>query len=77
MMPHYRFDMSSMPCPREIYLRISPEKFHFLKFILEGYDNMAVLSSHDMKQGIVRIRYISDSDRDLFDLLTSLAAQIV
>jgi hypothetical protein len=65
-----------MSTSREIYLRISPDKFHILKFILEGYDNLAILSSHDMAKGIVRIRYISDSSHDLFELLSSLAPKL-
>ncbi len=65
-----------MSSSREVYLRISPDKFHILKFILEGYENLAILSSHDMAKGIVRIRYISDSDRDVFELLSSLAPKL-
>jgi len=61
---------------QEIYLRISPDKFHILKFILEGYDNLAILSSHDMKKGVVRIRYIADSSSELFELLASLAPKL-
>lgn len=61
---------------REVYLRIAPDMFHFLKFILEGYDNLAVLSSFDMQNGIVRLRYIEDSEKDLFGLLSTLALKI-
>lgn len=60
----------------ELFLRISPERFHFLKFILEGYDNLAILSSSDMRNGIVRLRYLSSSQTELFELLSSLAAQL-
>jgi len=48
-----------------------------LKFILEGYDNLAILSSDDRKNGIVRVRYISDSSPELFALLGSLAPKLV
>lgn len=60
-----------------LYLRISPDRFHFLKFVLEGYDNLAVLSSHDMRQGIVRIRYISTSRRDVITLLSSVVHKLI
>lgn len=60
----------------ELYLRIAPDQFHFLKFILEGYDNLAVLSSIDMESGIVRLRYPADLSKDLFALLASIAAKI-
>jgi hypothetical protein len=55
-----------------IYLRISPGKFHFLKFILEGYDNLAILSSYQSENGIVVIRYPFEMARDLYELLGSL-----
>jgi hypothetical protein len=57
----------------EIYLRISPGKFHYLKFILEGYDNLAILSSFQGSVGIVVIRYPREMARDLFSLLGDLA----
>lgn len=64
-------------CSQELYLRIAPDRFHYLKFILEAYDNLAILSSFDMKKGLVRIRYIADSRQDLFALLSSIAPQLV
>lgn len=57
----------------EIYLRISPGKFHYLKFILEGYDNLAILSSFQGSVGVVVIRYPGEMARDLFSLLGDLA----
>jgi hypothetical protein len=57
----------------EVYLRISPNKFHFLKFILEGYDNLAILSSFQGSDGIVVIRFPKEMTEDLFNLLGCLA----
>jgi hypothetical protein len=57
----------------EVFLRISPNKFHFLKFILEGYDNLAILSSFQGSDGIVVIRFPQEMTKDLFDLLGCLA----
>lgn len=61
----------------DLYLRIAPERFHYLKFILEGYDNLAVISSHDIRQGIVRLRYISSSRTLLMQLLARTANQLI
>ncbi len=61
----------------EVYLRISPGRFHYLKFILEGYDNLAILSSYHSPDGIVVLRYPQEMTHDLFGLLTSLAASLV
>lgn len=60
----------------EIYLRIAPDKFHYLKFLLEGYDNLAILSSHDSSAGIVVIRYPQTMAKDLFGLLQSIAPNL-
>ncbi len=57
---------------REVYLRISPGKFHFLKFVLEGYDNLAILSSCQASEGIVVIRYPDEMATDVFGLLGSI-----
>jgi hypothetical protein len=51
------------------YFRINPRRFHYLKFLLEGYDNMAVLSSVDSRQGVVRIRCPEGMITELFALL--------
>ncbi|MGL1932927.1 MAG: DUF4911 domain-containing protein [Desulfotalea sp.] len=60
----------------QVYLRIAPSKFHILKFILEGYDNLAILSSEDGKAGIVRLKYPEESRKDVFALLADVAPQI-
>ena len=57
----------------ELYLRISPDKFHYLKFILEGYDNLAILSSYQNYAGVVVVRFPNEMGRDLFLLLASIA----
>ncbi len=59
-----------------VFLRIAPDKFHFLKFILEGYDNMAILSSINNKEGLVVVRYPKELSRDLFDVLGNIAIKI-
>ncbi len=63
-------------CFQELYLTIAPSRFHFLKFILEGYDGLTMLSSVDGKHGIVCLRYPVDSEGILFSLLSILSAKI-
>ncbi|MEN8139792.1 MAG: DUF4911 domain-containing protein [Thermodesulfobacteriota bacterium] len=58
-----------------LYLRISPGRIHFLKFILEAYDNLAIISVHDGKAGIVLLRYSPSEAAEIFKLLTDLAAK--
>lgn len=61
------------PTFKELFLGIAPARFNFLKSILEGYDGLAVLSSVDGKIGTVRLRYPSESEPLLFELLSALA----
>ena len=52
---------------------MAPERIHFLKFILEGYDNLAMQSTIDAGQGLVEIRYpvlLKDEVLALVDALT-------
>jgi hypothetical protein len=60
----------------ELYLLISPGKFHFLKFILEGYDNLTILSSYQDANGVVVLRYPEEMAGDLFTLLGDIADYI-
>ncbi len=60
----------------ELILRIAPNKFHYLKFILEGYDNMAILSSLNPKEGLVVVRYPENLSKDLFCLLASIGSKL-
>lgn len=75
------------PCPifcesplmlssRLLYLLIDPAKFHILKFILEGYDNLAIISSVDARQGVVKLRYTEDMADELFALLAAIAPSV-
>jgi hypothetical protein len=57
-------------------IEIAPERIHFLKFILEGYDGLAILSTVDSRQGIVEIRYPLEIERDLKKILHNIEPQI-
>ena len=57
-------------------LEITPERIHFLKFILEGYDGLAILSTVDARQGIVEMRYPPEIEKDLMKLLLEIVPQI-
>lgn len=70
-------NLASEPTLQTLYLRISPDRFHFLKFVLEGYDNVAILSSVDSREGIVVLRYSTGHREELFGLLASVATTLV
>ncbi len=58
---------------RHIILRISPARIAFLRFILEGYDGLAVVSTINAEEGLVRVWFPPSSGRDVIDLLNELA----
>jgi hypothetical protein len=66
-----------MPRCASLHLKISPERIHYLKFILEGYDNLAILSTVNAQQGLVEIRYTPENEKDLRHLLSEIASDIV
>ncbi len=59
----------------DTYYRIAPERFHFLKFILEGYDNLAVLSSIS-NNGCIRLKCSKASLPELIHLLQDIAPSV-
>jgi Domain of unknown function (DUF4911) len=63
-------------CCSLMRLKIIPERIHFLKFILEGYDGMALLSTEDAGQGLVEIRYPPEIEKELKQLLHTIKPQI-
>lgn len=57
-------------------MRICSGRFHYLKFILEGYDNLAILSSYDCSAGLVVVRYPEAMAGELFGLLGHIAGSL-
>ena len=60
----------------EIILRINPERIYFVKFILEGYDGLAIMSTVDPKQGIIKIFFPEEVRAEVEHLLKDLAPSI-
>jgi len=59
------------------FLRIAPQRIHYLKFILEAYDGLALLSTVDSRQGLVSVHYHRAAHTELFELLVDLAPSLV
>ena len=57
-------------------LRIDPSSVYFFRFILEGYDNMFMLSTVDQRAGLVDVRAAKGSLKDLLLILRSLKSII-
>lgn len=53
--------------------RIKRERIGFVKFILEAYDNLAVMSTLDSRQAVVQISIAPGCERVVEEILQSLA----
>lgn len=60
----------------DTYYIIAPERFHYLKFIVEGYDNLAVVSSVSSPSGVVRLKCSRESLPELVDVVADIAGSI-
>lgn len=61
----------------ERYLRINPSEICFVKFILEGYDGLAVLSTVDAVRGVVRLAVAPGREQELEPLIGFLSETIL
>lgn len=60
----------------ECYLIIGAEKISWLRFIFEGYDGLAVVSTVSAKQGLVRIQTLDCRFAEAMRLVAALAADL-
>ena len=72
--------MGSLPSPSlepvrsvDFFLRINPARISWLRFILEGYDGLAVLTTLSAQNGLVRVRTLSSGFHQTMRLIASLS----
>jgi hypothetical protein len=65
-----------MPRIIEWYLLIRPEKISWLRFIFEGYDGLAVLSTLSPVQGLVRVQTLDCYFLETMSLLEAMAKDL-
>jgi hypothetical protein len=71
-----RIQLQAMAQCAEMTMRINPERICFVKFIIEGYDGLAMLSTVDSRQGLIRISYPIEVQKDVEQVLRALAPAI-
>ena len=62
-----------MPLLAEWYLLIRPEKISWLRFILEGYDGLAILTTISAEKGLVRLQSLGSGFEETMRLLDALS----
>jgi hypothetical protein len=60
----------------EWFLLIRPEKISWLRFILEGYDGLAVLSTLSSETGLVRIQTLDCHFSETMQLISAIAGDL-
>lgn len=58
------------------FLQLRPDEIAFFKFIVEGYDGLASLTTIDRKTGVVALCYPASLNNEVNDLLSGLATEI-
>ncbi len=61
---------------KTLSLEITPSMVYFLRFILEGYDNMFVLTTVDKEKGLVEIQYCESVRQQLERILEEIGGEI-
>ena len=59
------------------FLRVDRREICFLKFILEGYDGIATLTTVDAHQGVVMLRIAPGCEGDVEAILQDLKKDII
>ena len=62
---------------RTVYLRIRPDRISLLRFLLEGYEGLAVLSTVDVRQGLVKLLVPVSRQAELWGLLAAICEDLV
>ncbi len=58
------------------FLRIRPDRISLLRFLLEGYDGLAALSTLDARQGLVRLLVPKARHAELWRLLAAISGEL-
>ena len=57
-------------------IRIDSEQIYFLKFILEAYDNLTIMSTVDRIEGVMELKYPPELEEDVKGVLQSMAQRL-
>ena len=67
---------TALPTSLELFLRIRPERISWLRFLLEGYDGLAVLTTLSAAEGLVRLRLLDCALVETMRLLAAVAGDL-
>ncbi len=59
-----------------LYVKTSPYNIAFIKFIFEGYDNLAYTTVIDNTEAIIKVTFTKEYTRDVLEVLKSLGLEV-
>ena len=60
-----------------LYAEVPRNEIALYRFLLEGYDNLAIMSVVDRYRAVIKLRCAADAQKELRGLLASQGARIV
>lgn len=60
-----------------VYAEVPRSEIALYRFLLEGYDNLAIMSVVDRYRAVIKLRFTPDAQRTLRELLASQGACII
>lgn len=67
------------PCvaSRVLYAEIPRSRIALCRFLLEGYDNLAVMSVVDRFRAVIKLRFTPDAERVLREVMAAQGARLI
>lgn len=62
---------------RVLYAEVPRNRIALYRFLLEGYDNLAIMSVVDRYRAVIKLRFLPDAETTLRRLLASQGARII
>ena len=60
-----------------LYAEVPRNQIAIYRFLLEGYDNLAIMSVVDRYRAVIKLRFLSDAEKNLRGLLHAQGARII
>ena len=60
-----------------LYAEVPRNQIALYRFLLEGYDNLAVMSVVDRYRAVIKLRFLPDAEKTLRGLLHAQGARII
>lgn len=55
-----------------IYLRVAPERIADVNWIMEGYEHLALVTTEDPREGVVKLLGTTDTYNDVMEIIENM-----